>query len=118
MAGARRALYAVWLALALPPVLLPIWALVALVPSRRLGFALARFASRAGLRLMGCRLEASGLERLPRGGAAGARVQPRLLRRRRWRCVALLPIDVLFVAKREVLGYPLVSAASSGAAAT
>jgi 1-acyl-sn-glycerol-3-phosphate acyltransferase len=105
---ARRGLYAAWLALAFPPLLLSLWALLALVPSRSFGFALARFAARAGLRLVGCRLEASGLERLPRQGplvlacnhASYADVAA---------LIALLPIDVLFVAKREVLGYPLVS---------
>ena len=103
-----RLLYAAWLALALPPLLLPAWALVVLVPSRRFGFALARFTVRTGLRLMGIRLEVSGLERLPRQGplvlacnhASYADVVA---------LVALLPIDVLFVAKREVLGYPLVA---------
>ncbi len=104
----RRAAYAAWLALVLPPLLLPAWALVVLVPSRRFGFALARFTVRAGLRLMGMRLEATGLVRLPPRGplvlacnhASYADVVV---------LVALLPRDVLFVAKREVLGYPLVS---------
>jgi fatty-acyl-CoA synthase len=105
----RRALYAAWLAVALPLLLLPAWLLVAVVPSRRFAFALARLASRAGLRLAGCRLEAEGLPRLPRRGplvlasnhASYADVAALL---------ALLPTDFLFVAKREVLGYPLIGA--------
>jgi 1-acyl-sn-glycerol-3-phosphate acyltransferase len=107
--GARRALYAGWLAVALSLLLLPTWLLVAVVPSRRLAFALSRFAARAGLRLAGCRLEAEGLERLPRRGplvlasnhASYADVSTLL---------ALLPSGFLFVAKREVLRFPLVGA--------
>jgi fatty-acyl-CoA synthase len=106
---AGRGLYAAWLAAALALLLLPTWLLVSLVPSRRLAFALSRFASQAGLRLAGCRLEAEGLERLPRHGplvlasnhASYADVAALL---------ALLPGDFLFVAKREVLAYPLIGA--------
>jgi 1-acyl-sn-glycerol-3-phosphate acyltransferase len=106
---AARGLHAAWLALALPLLLLPAWALVVLVPSRRLAFALSRGASRVGLRLAGCRLDALGLERLPPRGpvvlacnhASYADVAALL---------ALLPAPFLFVAKREVLGYPLVGA--------
>jgi 1-acyl-sn-glycerol-3-phosphate acyltransferase len=104
---AGRGLYAVWLALALPLVLVPAWALAALVPSRRFGFALARFTARAALRVAGCRFDVRGLERLPLQGplvlacnhASYADVAVLL---------ALLPIDVLFVAKREVRGYPVI----------
>jgi len=106
---ARRALYAGWLAVALPLLLLPTWLLVAVVPSRRFAFALSRFASHAGLRLAGCRLEAEGRERLSRPGplvlaanhASYADVAALL---------ALLPSGFLFVAKREVLGFPLIGA--------
>jgi len=88
-------------------VLVPAWALAALVPSRRFGFALARFTARAALRVAGCRFDVRGLERLPLQGplvlacnhASYADVAVLL---------ALLPIDVLFVAKREVRGYPVI----------
>jgi 1-acyl-sn-glycerol-3-phosphate acyltransferase len=107
LARARRGLYAAWLAVALPLLLLPTWLLVALVPGRRFAFALARFASAAGLRIVGCRLDVEGRERLPRKGplvlacnhASYADVAALL---------ALLPADFLFVAKREVLSYPLI----------
>jgi 1-acyl-sn-glycerol-3-phosphate acyltransferase len=109
LAAAGRGLHTAWLAFALPLLLLPVWLLVLLVPSRRFAFRLSHFAARAGLRLVGCPLEVEGLERLPRRGplvlasnhASYADVAALL---------ALLPTDFLFVAKREVLSYPLIGA--------
>jgi 1-acyl-sn-glycerol-3-phosphate acyltransferase len=104
---AGRVLYAAWFACMLPAVLLPAWALAALVPSRRFAFALARLTARVVLRLNGCRLDATGLERLPRRGPLvlacnhASYVDVAAL-------LALLPIDVLFVAKREILSYPVI----------
>jgi 1-acyl-sn-glycerol-3-phosphate acyltransferase len=108
--AARRVvggLYAAWLAVALPPLLALAWLLVALVPGRRFAFSLARAGSRAALRVLGCRLSTEGLERLPRSGSfviaanhASYSDVAALL--------ALLPVDFLFVAKREVHGYPLI----------
>ncbi len=106
---AARVLYALWLAVTLPPVLLTAWLLVLLVPSRHFACATSRFGSRAALRLLGCRLEATGLERLPPRGplvlasnhASYSDVAVLL---------ALLPFDVVFVAKREVLGNPFLRA--------
>jgi 1-acyl-sn-glycerol-3-phosphate acyltransferase len=104
---ASRGLYAVYLALALPLVVLPVWAIVALVPSRRLAFALGRVGSRVGLTLMGCRLSVEGLRHLPREGAAvlacnhASYTDVFVL-------IALLPRDLVFVAKKEVLGYPVI----------
>jgi 1-acyl-sn-glycerol-3-phosphate acyltransferase len=107
--AARRALYAAWLAVTLPFVLLPTWLLVAAVPSRRFAFTLLPFASRAALRLLGCRLEAEGLERLRGRGplvlASNHASYPDVAV-----LVALLPPGFLFVAKREALSFPLVGA--------
>jgi fatty-acyl-CoA synthase len=104
--AAVRVAYASWLALAFPMVVLPAWLLVAFAPTRRLAFAVARGASRAVLRVAGCRLGAIGLDHLPTGAhvlasnhASYADVLALL---------ALLPEDFLFVAKREVLRYPVV----------
>jgi fatty-acyl-CoA synthase len=102
-----RALYAAWLALVLPAVLLPAWLVVALVPSRRLAFVTSRIGTGLVLRLAGCSLAVEGLERLPGSGplvlaanhASYADVAA---------LIALLPLDLLFVAKRETLRYPLI----------
>ncbi len=103
----RGALYAAWLALALPPALVLVWLALLLVPRRRPAFVLARAGCRTILRLVGCRLEAIGLERLPSQGAfvlASNHTSYSDVAA----LVALLPVDFLFVAKREVLGYPLI----------
>jgi 1-acyl-sn-glycerol-3-phosphate acyltransferase len=102
-----RVLYGIWLAVTVPLVVLPLWLLVALVPSQRLASALSRFGLAAVLRLVGCRLSSDGLERLPARGplvlasnhASYSDVAALL---------ALLPLDFLFVAKREVLDLPVV----------
>jgi fatty-acyl-CoA synthase len=107
--AARRGLYAVWFAVTVPLVVLPTWLLVVVVPSRRRGFALTRLGSRAVLLLAGCRLEAEGLERLRGRGPLvlasnhASYVDVAVL-------LALLPSGFLFVAKREVLAYPLAGA--------
>jgi fatty-acyl-CoA synthase len=105
--GAARGLYLAWLAVTFPVVILPLWLLVALLPSRRLAFAVGRFTVRVCLRLAGCRLSAEGLEALRQGGPfilaanhASYSDVPALM--------ALLPLDFVFVAKREVLSFPVV----------
>jgi 1-acyl-sn-glycerol-3-phosphate acyltransferase len=102
-----RALYGAYLALTIALLALPLWAAVALLRSRRLAFGLGRVTARGILRLVGCRLSVSGLENLRGVGpcvfacnhASYADV-PALM--------ALLPLDFVFVAKKEVLGYPVV----------
>jgi 1-acyl-sn-glycerol-3-phosphate acyltransferase len=104
---AARALYAAYLAVMLPGVALLPWLVVWLVPNRRFAFALGRLTARVGWRLTGCRLTVEGLEHLETKGpfvlasnhASYADV-PALM--------ATLPLDFVFVAKREVLGYPII----------
>jgi 1-acyl-sn-glycerol-3-phosphate acyltransferase len=98
-----------YLTLVLPLALLPAWLLVLLVPSRSFAFAVARLTARVALRLAGCPLAVQGRERVPPRGPLvmasnhASYVDAAAL-------IALLPRDVLFVAKREVLRYPLVGA--------
>ncbi|HEU5260428.1 MAG TPA: AMP-binding protein [Gemmatimonadales bacterium] len=111
LARARRALYLTYLGIVslvvLIPLLLVTWALVAALPSRRGTFTLGRFGSRLILRLVGCRLSVEGLEELRRRGpfilvANHASYVDSLA------LVALVPLDFVFVAKREVLSWPVV----------
>jgi fatty-acyl-CoA synthase len=101
------ALYVAWLAVALPAVVLPLWAAVFLVPSRRFAFACGRLTVRLGLRLAFCRLSVEGEGHLPRSG-------PYLLVSNHSSYVdvpalmALVPSDFLFVSKREALHYPVI----------
>ncbi len=102
-----RSLYAVWITLAVPCVLLLVWVALLIVPGRRPAFVLARAGCRLLLRLVGCRLQVTGLDRLPRQGAyvlASNHTSYSDVAA----LIGLLPVDFLFVAKREVLGYPLI----------
>jgi 1-acyl-sn-glycerol-3-phosphate acyltransferase len=104
-----RGLYLAYLALTLVPLALATWALALTIPGRRRAFALARGVSHLGLRILGCRLSASGLEHLAGPG-------PFLLASNHASYVdiptvqALLPIDFLFLAKREVVSWPVIGA--------
>jgi 1-acyl-sn-glycerol-3-phosphate acyltransferase len=106
-AWARRAAYALWLAAAALVLVPPFWTAVAILPGRRAAFALARAGARILLRVAGCRLAVEGAEHLRAtrplvlaSNHAGYADVPAL--------VALLPVDFLFVAKKEVLAWPLV----------
>ena len=103
----RRAAYAAWLAAAALVLVPPFWLAVAVLPGRKAAFALARLGARVLLRVAGCRLSVEGVEHLPSSGPlvlasnhAGYADVPAL--------VALLPLDFLFVAKKEILSWPLV----------
>jgi 1-acyl-sn-glycerol-3-phosphate acyltransferase len=107
LARARRAAYAVWLAAAALVLVPPFWLGAAILPGRKAVFALARVGARVLLWVAGCRLSVEGAEHLTSSGPlvlasnhAGYADVPAL--------VALLPIDFLFVAKKEVLSWPLV----------
>lgn len=112
-AGRRRPgglLHLVSLGLVLIVVAPLAWALVGVLPRGRSVRRASRHLARLGLRLVGCQLSAEGLERLPQGGplvlacnhTSYADVAALL---------ALLPIDCAFVAKRELLGWPVVGTA-------
>jgi 1-acyl-sn-glycerol-3-phosphate acyltransferase len=82
---------------------------VALVPSPRLASWLSRFGARVLLRLAGCRVAVEGKEHLAEGGplilVANHASYTDVLA-----LLAALPLDFVFVAKREVRSWPLVGA--------
>ena len=105
--GLARGTYATYLAGALGLLGLAIWPLALALPGRRAARRLERLASRAGLWLAGCRLSVEGGETL--GDSAPILIVsnhtsyvdiPALL--------ALIPRHFAFVAKHEVLRWPLV----------
>jgi 1-acyl-sn-glycerol-3-phosphate acyltransferase len=107
LARAKRGLYLAYLLVTLPAIVVPLWLLVWLLPSRRLAFALGRLTVRLGLRVLGCRLHVEGLEHLRGGGPvilasnhASYSDVPALM--------ALVPLDFVFVSKREARAYPIV----------
>jgi 1-acyl-sn-glycerol-3-phosphate acyltransferase len=104
---AARAVHAASLAVAALVLVPPFWLAAAVLRGHRASLALQRAGCRLLLRIAGCRLVVEGAERLPAGGplvlasnhSSYADV-PALL--------ALLPIEFVFVAKKEVLSWPLV----------
>ena len=102
-----QALYAAYLAIVTVVLALCFWVPAMLLPGRRAASALGRAAARVLVRLAGVRATAEGLENLAGAG-------PFVLAANHCSYVdvpvlmALLPLDFLFVAKKEVLSYPLV----------
>jgi 1-acyl-sn-glycerol-3-phosphate acyltransferase len=102
-----RALYVAYLALiAVPAVLLP-WLVAVLWPGRKVAIACGRLGARLMLKLAGVRVRVEGVEHLRAPGPVvltanhASYVDSPVL-------MASLPADFLFVAKKEVLGWPLV----------
>ncbi|MBI3981527.1 MAG: 1-acyl-sn-glycerol-3-phosphate acyltransferase, partial [Gemmatimonadetes bacterium] len=110
-ARARRALYLTYFgtvaAFVLAPVTLIIWGLVAVLPGRRAAFTLGRLGARLILRAIGCRLTVEGSDHLRATG-------PVILASNHCSYIdtlalmALLPLDFVFVAKREVRSWPVI----------
>jgi 1-acyl-sn-glycerol-3-phosphate acyltransferase len=102
-----RALYAAYLVAVVAALILIFWVPAMLLPGRRTAARLGRAGSRVLLHLAGVRASAGGAENLAGPGPFVLAVN---------HCsysdvfvlLALLPKDVLFVAKKEVLAYPLL----------
>jgi 1-acyl-sn-glycerol-3-phosphate acyltransferase len=100
--------YTVALALAASPILLALWTIGVLWPGRRVAARCGKLGARALLRLAGVRVECEGLEHLA-GGAPFVLASNHASYLDVPLLVALLPLDFLFVAKREMAGWPLVA---------
>ncbi len=102
-----RGLYAAWLALSIGTGVLIAWPLSFLIPGARAAAFLQQLWCRLALRLLGCRLSTEGLQNVPRGkpvllasNHASYADVPALL--------GLLPRPILFVAKKELRGWPFI----------
>jgi 1-acyl-sn-glycerol-3-phosphate acyltransferase len=111
LARAGRALYGAYFAAASVLLVVPLglifWALVAVLPGRRPAFALGRVIARLLLALAGCRLSVEGLENL-RGKGPFVLASNHSSYVDSLALLALLPLKFVFVAKREILSWPLV----------
>ena len=107
----RRGAYVAYLAVAAPAfgvlVILPGWVLAAALPGRRSASLIGRGLTRIALRIAGVRTSVEGRENAPGEGPVilasnhASYVDTAVL-------LGHLPLDVRIVAKREVLGWPLI----------
>ena len=113
LARAGRWLYAAYLAVAgavlVVAVGIPVRVLLALLPGRRPAFVLARFAARVALRTAGCRVSVEGLAHLSRRGPL-VLVSNHASYADSLALIARIPLDFLFVAKRELRSWPFIGA--------
>jgi fatty-acyl-CoA synthase len=106
---AARTLYGAYLAGVVAALFAVLWPPAMVLPGRRATARIGRLAARILTTLAGARLTVAGLERLPADGAfvlaanhASYVDVPALL--------AAVPRDIRFVAKKEILSWPLVGA--------